>query len=103
MQSVNSGDVAAKTSLLIVGNGMTSVRLVERLRREKGADVRQVTVIGEEPRPAYDRVKLTTWFEGRDAHKLCLGDAAWYREQGAELRVGERVVAIDRAAHTATT
>ena len=82
---------------------MTSVRLVERLRREKGADVRRVTVLGEEPRPAYDRVKLTSWFEGRDPAKLSLGDAAWYREQGAELRVGERVVAIDRGARTATT
>jgi nitrite reductase (NADH) large subunit len=95
--------VAESTSLLIVGNGMTSVRLVERLRREKGADVRRVTVLGEEPRPAYDRVKLTSWFEGRDPAKLSLGDAAWYREQGAELRVGERVVAIDRGARTATT
>ncbi len=81
---------------------MTSVRLVERLRRESGLDAR-IVVFGDEPRPAYDRVRLTKWFESRDAAELCLGDIEWYRSHNVELRVGERVVAVDRAEHTVTT
>ena len=49
--------------LVVVGNGMVGHRLVETLRaRDTGGEWR-VTVLAEERRPAYDRVRLSAWFD----------------------------------------
>jgi nitrite reductase (NADH) large subunit len=56
-----------------------------------------VTVFGEEPRLAYDRVHLSEFFAGRGAEELSLTSRDWYRERGIELRSGERIAEIDRA------
>ena len=50
----------------------------------------------EEPRPAYDRVNLTKYFDHRKAEKLALTTHAWYAENGIELYVGDRATEIDR-------
>ena len=63
-----------------------------------------VTCIGEEPRPAYDRVHLSEFFAGRTADDLQLADRRLVRASAAStLRLGERVVAIDRAARAVAT
>ena len=55
----------------------------------------QLTVYGEERRPAYDRVHLSAYFTDRDADKLALATRDWYREQGITLRTGELVTELD--------
>lgn len=82
--------------LVVAGHGPAAHRLVEALRERDAAGTWTVTVIGEEPRPAYDRVALTTHLEGADL--ACPA-------HGAEVAVvtGERVTAVDRAARTVTT
>jgi nitrite reductase (NADH) large subunit len=62
----------------------------------------RVIVYGEEPRPAYDRVHLTNYFDRRSPDDLQLADGDWYDERGVELHTGARVVAIDRAARRVT-
>lgn len=48
--------------ILVIGNGMVGQRLLEKLAAaEHGC---QVTVLCEEPRPAYDRVGLSGFFNG---------------------------------------
>lgn len=93
---------APRSRVVIIGNGMVSVRLCEALH-QRAAGRFDVTVIGEEPRPAYDRVKLSSYFESRDPAALTLADPAWYAERGVALRLGDPAVAIDRAAATVTT
>jgi nitrite reductase (NADH) large subunit len=88
--------------LVIVGNGMVSVRLCEALADRAGGRF-DITVIGEEARAAYDRVKLSSYFETRDADALSLADPAWYQERGVSLRLGERVVSIDRVGRRVRT
>ena len=49
-----------RSNVVVVGNGMVSHRFCERLL-EYDRDRRYgITVVGEEPRQAYDRVHLTT-------------------------------------------
>ena len=86
------------STLVVVGSGMVSHRLCQTLRELDPARGHRIVVIGEEPRPAYDRVHLTEYFEHNDAGKLLLADREWYEAQGVELRCGVRVTAIDRAA-----
>ncbi len=82
--------------VVVVGNGMVSHRFCERLVEYDRGKQHQLVVCGEEPRPAYDRVHLTEYFDHRDAERLQLGTSAWYAERGIELRVGTRIGRIDR-------
>ncbi|MFP5336774.1 MAG: nitrite reductase large subunit NirB, partial [Actinomycetes bacterium] len=89
--------------LVVVGGGMVAHRLVEALRDRDDAGRWTVEVLAEEPRAPYDRVALTTYFSGRDAADLALGDPALWRDPMVSLRRGEPAVAVDRAARTVTT
>lgn len=82
--------------LVIVGNGMVSCKLCERLVSRGGLDKFKITVLGEERRAAYDRVHLTRFLEGKSAESLELASPAWYAENGIELHLGDSVSGIDR-------
>jgi nitrite reductase (NADH) large subunit len=89
-------DSTTDRRLVVAGHGPAAHRLVEALRARDAAGTWTITVIGEEPRPAYDRVALTTHLEGADlAHPAHGPEVA--------VRTGERVTAIDRAARTVAT
>ncbi|GIH47989.1 nitrite reductase large subunit [Microbispora rosea subsp. rosea] len=82
--------------LVVVGHGPTAHRLIETLSgRGFGGTV---TVFGEEPRPAYDRVALTSYLSGRSVE-----DLTYPVPDGVTLRTGVRVTAIDRANRIVTT
>ncbi|WP_017624523.1 nitrite reductase large subunit NirB [Nocardiopsis chromatogenes] len=85
--------------LIVIGNGMAGHRLVDTLTRADTGRAWQVTVIGEEPRPAYDRVALSSYFDGASEDDLLLGDLS----DRADQRLAERVRAIDRERRTVTT
>ncbi len=87
--------------LVLVGHGMVGQRFLEALF-ERPHDWR-VTVLAEEPRPAYDRVHLTSWFSGTTAEELSLCPPSFAEENGIDLRLGDPAVAVDRAARTVTT
>ncbi|MEE6260422.1 nitrite reductase large subunit NirB [Plantactinospora sonchi] len=78
--------------LVVIGNGMVGQRFVEALRSRDTAGRWQVTVLGEEGRPAYDRVRLSAFFDGVSAEELSLHRP----DDGVDLRLGEPVTAIDR-------
>ena len=88
--------------LVVVGGGMVAHRVVEALRARDGAGRWQVDVFAEEPRAPYDRVALTTYFSGRDAADLALGDPALWSDPMVGLHRGVPVTAIDRMARTVT-
>ena len=56
----------------------------------------KIVTFCEEPRAAYDRVGLTSFFAHRDAEKLMLARQEWYAENGVELHLGDRAGSIDR-------
>ncbi|SFU42472.1 NAD(P)/FAD-dependent oxidoreductase [Halomonas korlensis] len=84
--------------LVIVGNGMAGHRLVEAMRKRLDDPLR-ITVLGDEPTAAYNRIMLSPLLAGdMDREGLTLNDADWYAEQGIELILGERVAYLDRQA-----
>ena len=94
---------AVTDHLVIIGNGMAGHRLVEALAGKPGRPA-HITVIGDEPEPAYNRILLSPLLAGEMAREaLTLHDGDWYAEQGIELILGERVADIDRAARRLTT
>ncbi|WP_169982245.1 nitrite reductase large subunit NirB [Microbispora sp. H10836] len=82
--------------LVVVGHGPAAHRLIETLA-DRGFDG-TVTVFGEEPRPAYDRVALTSYLSGRSVE-----DLTYPVPDGVTVRTGVRVTAIDRANRVVTT
>jgi nitrite reductase (NADH) large subunit len=84
--------------IVIVGNGMVSHRFCEKLVEYGLSANHEITVFGEEPRSAYDRVHLTEYFGHRSADQLQLGTPAWYEANSIALRVGTRIQRIDRDA-----
>jgi nitrite reductase (NADH) large subunit len=82
--------------LVIVGNGMVGQRLLEQLAARADGGMPEVTVLCEEPRPAYDRVQLTSFFSGKSAADLNVVPAGFFDRPGMTLRLDDRAVAIDR-------
>ena len=48
--------------VVVIGNGMVGQRFLEQLVKRGGEF--EITAFCEEPRPAYDRVQLTSYFNG---------------------------------------
>lgn len=89
--------------LVVIGNGMVSQRFCERAVELGLARTHRIVVFGEEALPAYNRVELTRVLGGREATSLIIKPVRWYAESDIDLRLGERVVAIDRARRLLTT
>ncbi|MBP0459866.1 nitrite reductase large subunit NirB [Streptomyces montanisoli] len=89
--------------VVLIGHGMVGQRFLETLVALPGAAGLRITVLAEEPRPAYDRVHLTSWFSGTSADELKLCPPGFVAEHGIDLRLGDPATAIDRAARTVTT
>jgi nitrite reductase (NADH) large subunit len=85
-----------KQKLVLVGNGMAGVRTLEELLKID-AQRYDVTVIGAEPHPNYNRIMLSPVLAGeKTIDDIVLNSRDWYAEQGIELLTGDRVVAVDR-------
>jgi len=85
-----------KKRLVVVGNGMAGLRVVEEII-EAHPDLYAITIFGDEKWPAYNRILLSSVLAGEvGLEDLVLKNPSWYREHGIELRLGKRVVRIDR-------
>lgn len=77
---------------------MVGHRFCERLIEYDVDSEYRIVTFCEEPRAAYDRVGLTSFFAHRDAEKLMLARKEWYLANGIELHIGDRASTIDRTA-----
>ncbi|GAB3014246.1 FAD/NAD(P)-binding oxidoreductase [Nocardioides flavus (ex Wang et al. 2016)] len=82
--------------VVVVGGGMAAVRLAEHLG---GDDRFAVTVLADEPHAPYNRILLSAVLEGTHAPSaLTLRSQAWFADHGIDLRLGARVLEVDRDA-----
>jgi nitrite reductase (NADH) large subunit len=94
--TADSSTNADRKTIVVIGNGMVGQRFCERLVEFDPQREWKIVTFCEEPRAAYDRVGLTSFFAHRDAQKLQLARHEWYAENGVELHLGDRAVSIDR-------
>lgn len=90
-------------TIVLVGHGMVGQRFLEALAEHRVTDSARVVVFCEEPRPAYDRMHLTSYFSGTTPDGLSVTPAGFMAEHGIELHVGDPAAAVDRAARTVTS
>ena len=83
--------------LVVVGNGMAAVHLVEALARHALGRF-AVAVIGEEPQLAYNRILLSAVL-AREVSRpsIELRPASWWSDRGVTLLYGRKAAAIDPA------
>jgi nitrite reductase (NADH) large subunit len=81
--------------IIVIGNGMVGYKFCEKMI-SKSKDF-NITIFGEEPRRAYDRVHLSEYFNGKSADDLSLSSASWYEEHGITLYLEDPVTEIDRS------
>ncbi|WGX97115.1 FAD-dependent oxidoreductase [Nocardioides sp. L-11A] len=84
--------------LVVVGSGMAATRLVEELVARRAPERMDITVLGDEDAPPYNRILLSAVLEGTHRPEaLTLRAPEWYAGHGIDLRLGARVLGIDRA------
>ncbi|MGA8256146.1 MAG: FAD-dependent oxidoreductase [Nocardioides sp.] len=76
---------------------MAAVRLVEEL---VARGVEGITVLGDEPHAPYNRILLSAVLEGtHSVEAITMRSPEWYAAHGVDLRLGARVLEIDRASN----
>ena len=100
--------------LVVIGNGMAATRLAEELvarvstlrdgsslassgQAKSTTEKYDITILGDERAPAYNRILLSAVLEGtHPVSALTLKAASWYDAHGITLRLGSRVLELDR-------
>lgn len=89
--------------IIVIGNGMVGYKFCEKLRAKADKSKFQITVFGEEPHVAYDRVHLSEYFTNPSVENLEMAPRKWYEENEIKLISGEMINHIDREQKTITS
>jgi nitrite reductase (NADH) large subunit len=92
--------MTGRRELVIIGNGLVGHKLIELLLEGGHQGEWRITTFCEEPRLAYDRVNLSSFFNGKTAADLSLVEPGFYEENEVSVHLGDKAVSIDRAAKT---
>ena len=94
---VPSGQVAMrKQRLVVIGNGMAAMRVVEELLRV-APELYDITVFGSEPLGNYNRILLSPVLAGETpVAEILLNRPEWYARHGIVLHADDPVVMVDR-------
>jgi len=96
-----------KQKLVLIGNGMAGVRALEELFKHNitdakngnngGSDLYDITVIGAEPHPNYNRIMLSPVLAGEQTiDDIILNSLEWYEENNITLVTGDAATEISR-------
>lgn len=86
-----------KEKLVLIGNGMAGVRVIEELLKLK-PELYDITVFGDEPYGNYNRIMLSPVLAGeKTIEDIMLNTEQWYADNGITLHKGVRIEQINRA------
>ena len=85
-----------KMKLVVVGNGMAGMRVVEELLKI-APDIYDITVFGDEPYPNYNRIMLSPVLANEQTiNDIILNEREWYAQNNITLYTSARINKIDR-------
>src|SRR3954463_3383488 len=92
----------SRQRLVVVGHGMIGRRTVEEALK-RAPDRYDITVIGAEPHPNYNRILLSSVLAGdKTIDEIVINPLGWYQERNIKLIASDPATAIDPVAKTAT-
>ena len=96
-----------KKKIVVIGNGMVGQRFMENILKLDTEKKCTIATFCEEKRAAYNRVKLTSYFETLNPSDLSMtsefkddGSTSWYEENGVELFLNDKAVSMDTETKT---
>jgi nitrite reductase (NADH) large subunit len=89
--------------LVVAGYGMVGHKLIETLVERGATSDWEILVFAEEPRPAYDRVNLSSYFTGATEADLSLAPPDFTATSGITFHLGDPVTDIDAGSCTVTS
>ncbi|EHJ07297.1 nitrite reductase large subunit NirB [Staphylococcus simiae] len=93
----------AKQKLVMIGNGMAGIRTIEEILGRSN-DMYDITVIGKEPYPNYNRIMLSNILQNKmTVEETIMNPYEWYEENNITLITDDPVVNVDKVAQTVTT
>jgi nitrite reductase (NADH) large subunit len=95
--------MTAKKNLIVIGNGMVGHKFLELMIAKGAMQEWNLITFCEEPRVAYDRVNLSGYFSGKTAADLSLVEPGLYQENGIQIHIGDKAVAINREEKTVSS
>lgn len=97
------GRLVMKERLVLIGNGMAGVRTIEEII-DRDADRYQITIIGEEQYPNYNRIMLSNVLQKKmTVSEIITNPLEWYEENQIELINHDPAVKLDIETKTITT
>ncbi|SDH63619.1 assimilatory nitrite reductase (NAD(P)H) large subunit precursor [Vibrio xiamenensis] len=90
----------SKLKLVVIGNGMVGHRFLEDLVDKANSADFDITVFCAEPRVAYDRVHLSSYFSHHTADELSLVKEGFFAKYGIQVLIGEKAINVDRNSKT---
>ncbi len=97
--AIAKGEGRRRLRLVIIGNGMSCLRLLENLLElaPHRFDRFEIQVFGAEPEPAYNRIQLSALLSDEaSAQDILLQSREWYAAHAVHLHTQARVLHIDR-------
>lgn len=88
--------MSTKQTLVVIGNGMVGQNFLASLVTNPIKDKYDIVTFCEEPRAAYDRVHLSSFFTGTSAKELSLVADDFFEQHGITIHIGDKAVSIDR-------
>jgi nitrite reductase (NADH) large subunit len=95
--------MTAKKNLIVIGNGMVGHKFLELMIAKGATQKWNLITFCEEPRVAYDRVNLSSYFSGKTAADLSLVEPGLYQENGIQIHIGDKAVSINREQKTVSS
>lgn len=95
--------MTAKKHLVVIGNGMVGHKFLELMVSKGATQDWNLITFCEEPRVAYDRVNLSSFFSGKNAGDLSLVEPGFYQENGIQIHIGDKAISINREQKTVTS
>jgi nitrite reductase (NADH) large subunit len=101
MSQPTASDRDGRQTIVVVGHGMVGHRFVQAAVERGLTKTSDIIVLGDEPRAAYDRVALSSFFDV-GAEALSLMPEGGFGDAAVDLRLNQQVIAVDRD-HTQLT
>ncbi|UJF33821.1 nitrite reductase large subunit NirB [Paenibacillus hexagrammi] len=90
-------EMTNREKLVLIGNGVAGMNTIEQIMK-LDPDKYEITVIGKEPHPNYNRIQLSYLLEGsKTFDEMILNDYSWYERNGVTLCAGIAAERIDLA------
>ncbi|MGZ8191087.1 MAG: nitrite reductase large subunit NirB [Methylococcaceae bacterium] len=85
-----------KNTLVVIGNGMVGQNFLENLVAGGIQERYEIVTFCEEPRVAYDRVHLSSFFSGKTAQELSLVEDGFFEKNNITVHIGDKAAKIYR-------